>query len=262
MSEVDHVGQQSIALVQIDQRYLMIIEYPTGLYRTYFGWEDSEPEDKVVLNASWYISSNTPPRIRDYFDQLKTATQKYLPQRVYDRDTRRLDVGSLIFTTKTVNTKDVGDGKKQFEEGQMLEFEDIQTIGVNDIAVSNVMSVRHDTNVLSLDEYVDADDADDLESKATAKLRELNEQFNYYRSIVFDMELKISKYQKSINEINKAITAVGVLGSDTGGVLTTLQEKLEEYKTLLDEAVTAHRENNELADQIRDDIRNISQLVR
>lgn len=238
----------------------MIIKYPTGLYKSRFAWL-TQVSDTMVHNITWYISSAEPPRLIDRFAQVtKTEDHESLPPKEHTYPQRRRDAGGLAFTIREASNTDTGSVAKQFEEGQVLESQDLASIEQIDIASSNIMEVRHDNNSLDLDKLEPIGiDPESIVSKSEVAIRQYSEQLNVTRSSVMDLELQITEIQKQINELEKIKNAVhlvepgseAAIDSAIAGLQSTLNIKAGEH-----DAKAAEVED------LKDKIRSVSQLVR
>jgi hypothetical protein len=242
----------------------MIINNPTGLYKSLFGWEPAISNQDYVYNISWYISSNDPPTIRDNFAQItNNAVSTLLPQRMHTLRSRRNTYGQLIFTVDDSSYSQLGSSKKQFEEGQILDFNDVQSITLVVPSVGKV-DIRHNNNILDVKSYLpdNLDDSwDDLSVEAADKLRTLSDQYTQARSLVLDLEIEIKELQKSINEVNKAIASVHII--DPGGPIETqLILKNQEYNIIIVNKQSEYNAQVIIAENIKDQIKILSQIVR
>lgn len=246
---------------------MMIINAPTGMYKSLFGWVT--PNNDSIYNVTWYISSNEPPTSRDNFIQIPYGSSlELMPQRVYDKTSRRKAVGQLVFTTEKAIYTDVGSNKKQFEDGQVLESEDIMLIGSDDIPTNSEMSIRHNTNILDIESYLDDDTSGTIDQintlyeDADKLLESLHTQFTSVRSSVCNVDFEIKEIQKSINEINKAISAVQLVypsGSDIESQLAARLGELESELTVKKSEYDVLMSESEV---LKDKIREVSQIVR
>jgi len=231
---------------------MMIINFPTGLYKSALGTED---------NVTWYISSNDPPRSARPFVQLPVAEKlRSAPDKQYTEQERRASVGALAFSVVESTQDDVASSKKQFEVGQVLDFitEEVPTIT---LPGDSELAIRHDTNVLDLESLgLSETEIASLCQRASETKDSLDASFDDARTRVADLEVLITENQKKINEIEKTIDAIVLIGDQI--IVERLQlekQTLIEGRALL---VQEHEQQVTLAGQLRDQIRQVSQMVR
>jgi hypothetical protein len=212
-------------------------------------------------NITWHVSSNNPPTtFRTYTQVPVVESIRPLPRRAHSRDVRRSTKGDLVFSVNETHGRRTPSGKKQFAEGEVLEFGDVN---VADIAIppSNKIEARHNTNILDLESLgLEEEQVSDLYSRAMDTRESLDERYQTVRSQIEDLESLIRDTQKSINEVNKAIAAVAVIGDES--IESSLNNKLESLQTDLHEYVTQHEAAVAESESIMDQIRQINEMVR
>lgn len=239
----------------------MIINFPTGLYKSRFSWVTGVDSNNMAHNATWYISSAHPPILTDRFTQItKNHERERLPNKVHSMPQRRRDAGSLAFTIRQANNREVGSTVKQFEEGQVLESQDLVLINQLDVTSSNSMELRHDNNVLDLDNLNNLDvNKEELITKSEEAIKIYTEQLNTVRSEIMDIDLQIREIQKQMNELNKIRDAVHLVDPDSE---SSIQGAINNLQDSMDAKVGDHNEKSGEVEELKDKIRSVSQLVR
>jgi len=233
----------------------LLIRHPTALYKPII------PQDvEVGGNVTYTISMNEPRRAIQTIVRLPTSIElRKKSDTSLTTLQRRNHVGKLAFTVSKTNSVYINSGKKQFEVGQVLEFEQNTDYPVDPMYVGNILEVQHDTNML------DITGLDDAERVATSQLDLLNQQLSSVRMVRSQSEVVIRELYKQLNETRKALKAVEQLVvyddtlSQTANVLrdkiTTIESSIQGNVAI---ANLAAQDASELADKIR----SIAQLVR
>lgn len=184
----------------------MIIKYPTGLYNLFESINDAP-------NITWYISNNAPPRSKDVIIKIPPSEEiRQIPISPIDRKVRRKSYGDLIYSINEVNNKIANSGKKQYGEGDVLDFAEDNR---DDLSIPRGKRVEHRHNLNELDMEsvgLDEDDVAKFNSGVYDKKEELENQYLLVRQDIEDIEINIKETQKKVNESNKALDAVKILG--------------------------------------------------
>jgi len=210
----------------------MIIKFPTGLYNL-FGSIDNAP------NITWYISNNEPPRSNNTTIKIPAAEERRkIPLLVINRKTRRQAFGDLVYTINEATNSVALSSKKEYSEGDILEFrnDDRENLG---IPRGKRVEFRHDLNELDTESIgLNGDDVGKLNSDIYDKKVELEQQYLSIRRDIENIEINIRETQKKINESNKALNAIIILGDEE------LQHKVEnkklEYEVQITELTEQH----------------------
>ena len=182
----------------------MIIRFPTGLYKSVL------PVGESSGNVTYTISTQDPPKTNVRITQVPPGVAlQPAPDKIFDDATRRAQFGDLIYTI-TDNSRSIpGSNIKQFELGEILEFEENppqQTI--QPLMSPSSLEIRHDTNVLDLSSLgLTEEEISELVSGSEKKQAELEQEFNDKNTEAKNLETAIAENQKKINETNKAIKA-------------------------------------------------------
>jgi hypothetical protein len=214
----------------------MILRFPTGLYSRQI---PQEPED--VGNITYTISNEDPATSTGNFIIFPIAEKlKKRAPKIYTDEQRRRNLGDLIYSISSGGNTIEGRSTKLFEVGQILEFTDeAPTSDVN--AVDDRLEIQHNTNIA-------------LEKDLEAQLAFLLDQ-------TADTNAAIKDLQKTINEANKALSALAVLG-ENDDIIAKITETLDTATTEQEAAITLKAELNLELEQTRDKLYAISELVR
>lgn len=196
----------------------MIIKYPTGLYASVLPRSETDGG-----NVTYTISSTKPPRAELAFIKVpvgvvnKRRTSIINPNYDY-----RQNYGNLIFTVTTSEKSDEGNSDKQYELGEISDFNNISGKSVDQMLVSKSTEIRHDTNVIDYaklglnDEEVAA-----LDAVTYGASQDLADRLNTARQLRADLEVEINTQQKIINDTTRAIDGL-TASMDTGAITGSL----------------------------------------
>lgn len=205
----------------------MIIKFPTGLYRDVL---PVNPQDSG--NVTFTISNTTPPRTNLVFPKIPAGlVDRGREQPVpVDQLTNRQSLGTLIFTISSAKRRMVGNNTRQFEIGQVLEFDGNSGRSVEPMLVSEVTEIQHNTNTFDYDSLGVTSDEQEVIAKESFKTHAaLTEQLNGLKRKRADAEIEVNVQQKVINETNRTLSALEVIG-DTSGDVAALIEKLKKRR--------------------------------
>lgn len=182
----------------------MIIRFPTGLYKSVL------PAGENSGNVTYTISTQDPPKTNMRITQVPPGVElQPAPDKIFDDATRRAQFGDLIYTIADNSRSLPGSNIKQFELGEILEFEENppqQT--VQPLMSPSSLEIRHDTNVLDLSSLgLTDEEISELVTGSEEKQAELEQEFNNKNTEAKDLETAITENQKKINETNKALKA-------------------------------------------------------
>lgn len=241
----------------------MIINFPTGFYRTVL---PQMPSDST--SVTFTISNSIPPRTELLFPQIPSGIEarQRLPELSFDRDS----VGDLIFTISSASRTEIDNNARLLDIGQILEFTDTVPAEVDQMLVTSLTEVRHDTSKFDYASMgLDADDVLVLEMAANEKLLELQSQLNVAKTNRSNSEQIISEQQKLINDLDRNIKALEVITADITAVdddilevVAKLKIKRKEALVLRDAArVVANASANE-AVELADELRTMATVVK
>lgn len=215
----------------------MIIRYPTGLY-------DSFGRLAQSTNITWHISSEDPPRSNNIVIKIPIAEESQdLPGFEYERKTRRQAFGKLIYTINEANRTVAGSIVKLFAEGDVLDFQDDDRADLN-IPRSDRLEAQHSLNEIDLEAAgLNSNDIENFNSLIYDKKITLEKQFLVIRAEIHDIETGIQEIQKKINESNKALEAVRILGDKDLGA--KIEEKRVTYQDEHDALAKQHNTKTE-----------------
>jgi len=236
----------------------VIIRYPTGLYSKQI---PQDPED--AGNVTFTISNEEPDIAAGNFIIYPIAEKlRKRSSRSYTDEQRRKNLGDLVYTVSTGGNTIEGRSTKLFEIGQILEFTDIEQESSDLNAVSDKLEIQHNTNVLDLSGLgLSEAEIAIISTNSAAVEKELENQLTALLDQIADTNAMITDTQKTINEANKAISALSVLGN-SDDIIKKIEDKrnaaIVEQSTLMNEKDSL----NQQLTQVRDQIYAISQLVR
>lgn len=211
----------------------MIITFPTGSYRSIL---PKKPDDSG--NITFTISNNLPPRVNLVFLQVPPSIrQRTRPQLILTEEERRAAVSQLAFSVLRSTNDQTASGKKQFESGQILEFEEVEEIIAEPMLVGPVNEIRHDTNLFDLSVFNVSDTEEKIiAEQANTVFQILTEQLNEIKMLRSNTELQIADNQKSFNELNKTLNSLIVVQSNiTSTDIASIIDKLQVTKVQLEQ---------------------------
>lgn len=232
----------------------MIIKYPTGLYNL-FGSINDAP------NITWYISSESPPRSGNITIKIPLSEELRQPSSLLiNKKTRRNTYGDLIYTINEANNSIAVSNKKQYGEGDILDFNDDNRDDLS-IPRGKRFEFRHNSNELDMISIgLDDDDVIKFNSNIYDKKEELEQQYLFIRQEIEDIEINIKEIQKKINESNKALSAVMIL--EDKELETKIATKKLEYEKQIDELSIEHEEKTKQIALINDDLIRIDMVAK
>ena len=243
----------------------MIIEFPTALYISELPDEPSDSQSVTFL-----ISSEDPPRPTQALQQFPIAEQlKPLPDKIFTKAQNRSVVGELIFTVSQASRSDTGSSKKQFEVGQILDFETEEIPDLSNTEVPSVIELQQNTNILDLEDLgLTEEESNTLVAQSNTTMDELIGEINSIVEQINDNKIRITENQKSINEATKAINATTVIldtqtgGSDLPEVLQKLIDTRTDLETERDQLIADTNSLNEEVKTKYNELLSVRELVR
>jgi hypothetical protein len=241
----------------------MIIEFPTGFYKTVL---PKIPSDNT--SVTFTISNTIPPRTELLFPKLPVGVE--IKQRLPDLSFDRSQVGDLIFSISEADHSEIDNNSRLLEIGQVLEFTNASPVSVDPMFVSKLTEVRHDTNKFNYAAMgLDDKDVAVLESFASQKLADLQNQLNIAKKRRSDSEQITSEKQKLINDLNRNIAALEVIVDNVTetdeDVLEVLAKLIKKRQTAFEErdaAITIANESAAEAYRLVDELRTMAAVVK
>ena len=232
----------------------MIINYPTGLYNLFGSIEDTS-------NVTWYISNNEPPRSSDVIIKIPIAEElQPLPVTVINKKVRRQSFGDLVYTINEANNSAAASGKKQYSEGDILDFQEDNRENLG-IPRGKRVEFRHNLNELDMESIgLDDEDVERFNSDVYDKKDELEQQYLSKRQDIGNIEIGIQEMQKKINESNKALNAILIL--DDEDLQKKVEDRKAEYESQMSELVVRHDELVEEVAAIVDNLNKIDMVAK
>lgn len=235
----------------------MIIRFPTALYLSIL---PQKPQDGG--NTTFTISNNDPPRLIPLSLPQVPPGVEYRQRGQFTSTTD----GGLVYSIITSSPKTVESGAKQFEVGDVLEFDNLEPQIADPMLVSDDLTIQHNTNLLDLTDLgLSSEEQDDLESKSSLALASLKTQLNGLRASRMDIDLQIASTQKQINEATKTVGAAEILVSvdpSIQPILDKMRLKQEGLQIQLDFLVSQAGVVAAQAEDVANKIRSVTQLVR
>lgn len=250
----------------------MIIRYPTGLYGTVI---PKQPED--AGNVTFLISNTTPPRSDLLFPKVpRGIVEKQRPSRTIILTDRRNTFGNLVFSISKATRKEEGNSARQFEIGQVLDFNDTSGRSADAMLVGAITEIRHDTNILDYEQMgLTAEEEQAIADLSLLTHDQLANRLNELKQLRGDAEQVINVQQKLINDTTKTINSLQVTlneGPGTGSVATEMSiveqliSKLEAKRTaaflIRDQAIADANKYAAEAASVLDQLRIVGVLVK
>lgn len=204
----------------------MIINFPTGLYKNVL---PSKPEDRG--NVTYTISNDDPPRSGVLFPKIPRGIQikPRIPKMsaVVLRDA----VGSLVFSVSKATKSLTSDNIRQFETGQVLNFDDVEVKEITPMLVNEKTEVRHDVTAINYDKIgVTADEQHKIADLSYSVYQSLIKELNATKRQRADAEEVVSSSQKLINETTRTIDALTVVDSNSVVTDTDISHLIDKLK--------------------------------
>jgi hypothetical protein len=235
----------------------VIITYPTALYLSVIPQQASDNG-----NVTYTISDTAPP--------YGTLMEVKLPAAIENRQRSAINTtkpdGQRVYTNTLSNASSIGSAKKQFEVGQILEFETAAESTLQPMLVANSLEIQHNTNILDLSSLGVSDaDITAINNSAETQFTKLNGELSVVRQARIDTETDITENQKNQNETKKAISALEQLvqqDNSLQSVLDSLRIKLSEFIVQMDALVVLANEQATTASNLENNIMAVAQMVR
>lgn len=236
----------------------MIVRYPTGLYSRQI---PTSPSD--VGNVTFTISNEEPSELPGDFILFPIAEQvKKRPPKVYTNQQRRVRLGDLIYTVTGGGVTSDGTNVKLFEVGQVLEFTDTEIGSTDTNIVPDRLELQHNTNLLDLESLgLSESDIISITTQSTSLEDLIEAELTTIQNSIADDKSAVTNLQKKINEANKVLSALNVMGGSEeikAKIVKTLNDAMAEQATKIAETNDLIAQSAEL----RDKLLAVSQLVR
>jgi len=243
----------------------MIINFPTGLYKNVL---PSGPADRG--NVTYTISNTDPPRSGSLFPKIPFGIQTKLKVPKIDTIVLRGAVGSLIFSVSKATKSLTSDNIRQFETGQVLDFDDVDTKEILPMLVDEKTEVRHDITAINYSKIgVTADEQSTITNLSYSIYQSLTMRLNDIKRKRADAEEIISSNQKLISEIIRTINALTVIDDNSVTTNTDVIDLIDKLKLKHDTKIAvrdaATIDANKFAGQAQklvDELRNVATVVK
>lgn len=236
----------------------MIITAPTGLYKPLL---PQSPQDSG--NITFIISNNSPPRSKEIFLQLPTSELvRREPEPEFNKEEKRVFAGPLIYDVTTASTTIKGSGSRQFEIGELLEFEDFDDEEVDTYSLNSI-NLRQDLKVIDYslvglsEEEVEELKINSLikQNKITNEISDLSSRLKNNNSLILNNQSDINNSQHIYHSI------VAVLGEDHPSAKKA-KFKMQEYEQFKNELLSDRKELQLSLDNLREELNNVREVVR
>lgn len=202
----------------------MIINFPTGLYRSIL------PASDEYGNITYTISTQSPPvSVEDFLQLPKDQQLRKLPAKVYDKNGIRKFLGSLVFDITVVGKSIDGSGSKQYEIGQVLDFEEVVEAIADPYNLDSV-ELRQDTAVVDYVKFgLTKEEAADLINQAQIQLNALSLQIAQVGTLLARNDSLIQLNQSNINQAQKLLANITAVLGATNPSAIKVQSKIDGY---------------------------------
>jgi uncharacterized coiled-coil protein SlyX len=242
----------------------MIINFPTGLYRDVL---PQQPQDKG--SVTYIISNQNPPRTNLIYPKISNGIINRRRQiKEVQLTDRRQQLGDLVFSVSGARRQQAGNNSRQFEIGQLLEFDDSQFQVAKPMLVPPLTETRHDTNVFDYGAMGVSEDEQEVIRNASLKAQaDLTARLNQLKRLRADAEVMVNTQQKTINEINRTLAGLDAILSITSDQdLKILVQKLKTKKDdafhIRDQAIINANDYASEADKIVTELRAVAVVVK
>ena len=243
----------------------MIINSPTGLYKNAL---PSKPADRG--NVTYTISNTDPPRSGALFPQIPLGIQTKFRVPKINTIVLRDAVGLLVFSVSKATKSLTSDNIRQFETGQVLDFDNVVAKEILPMFVDKKTEVRHDVTAINYDKIgVTANEQSIIANLSYSTHQSLTKQLNDIKRKRANAEETISSNQKLINEIVRTVNALMVINDNSTTTDTDLVDLIDKLKLERDAKIivrdSATISANELAGQAQklvDELRNVATVVK
>jgi hypothetical protein len=141
----------------------------------------------------------------------KSESIRPLPPRIFDPEQRLVTLGDLIYTVSFAAQTAPGGGKKAFEVGQVLTFDDVAAEPTPELGIPDVIDFQQNTNYLDLaDIGLTDDEIKEFYKSARGSFNESISTINALVTEIRNLRIELQSIQASINEANKALDAAVV----------------------------------------------------
>ena len=235
----------------------MIVKYPTGLYKS-----------AITTDVTFTISSTSPPRTSLLFPKLPPGVE-YRPilPKVIDHVARRSDLSNLVFTVNSASRGATATGVKQYEVGQVLDFDVVSSTRTLDpYTAGSYSEIRHDTGLLDYNRlgFTTAQQSV-VEVEADGIYRRSEQDLANARQLYSDLQVAISENQKINIEAGKALGALTAMGSSDLTILGMMASLVAKRKTINSERgdlINRANDTAKLAAALLAGLRSMAQVVR
>jgi hypothetical protein len=246
----------------------MILRGPTGLWRKVI---PMKPED--TGSVTFTISNqNPPPPSNKLIPKLPDAViARALPisqHQVLDDHDRRHLFGERIRSVVSGGRTYLRDGKKLFEPGEVVDFQE-DTKSVDPRSVPDEVMINHGTNLLDMaGAGLTEEEIQQIENDAERARASLRDEMATKQGEVEDLRTQISSVQRQINETTKILNSLVAI-YDLSGSVPSGNDKFDRlYQSRIDlnasQDALIEQVNTKNADLLilRDKLLRLSEVIR
>ncbi len=246
----------------------MILRGPTGLWRKVL---PLKPEDSGSITFT-ISNQNPPPPSNKLIPKLPdSVVSRPLPipqNRILDDEDKRRLFGSRIRTVVSGSRIHLRDGKKLFEPGQVVDFQE-DTKSVDPMSVPDEVSINHGTNLLDLrGAGLSDEEIQQIENDAERSRDSLRSQIADIQGEIESIRGEIGSVQRQINEVNKISKSLMVIYDLDGSVPSgnaqydRLYQTSQSLSSEQESLVTLVNEKNASLLVLRDKLLRLSEVIR
>jgi hypothetical protein len=201
-------------------------------------------------NITFTVSDGKPPRASLLFPQIPTGLFYKKKTGINTPDYLR----NPIYFVSTANSSTINDNRLQYEVGQYLEAGEPVALTGDVSEVDAIYSSVHNLNLFDYAEMgLNINEIDSINSNSKQIYLSLNNQFNDSKALLVAQDIDINKYQKTINEIEKTLSAVETMVNNLSPGAT--REELIKTKDSLIQNLELNKEGQAILLLARDENR-------
>jgi len=235
----------------------MIIKAPTGLYRSIL------PSGREAGNVTFVISSNDPPKTGELFLQLPPVEdQRSAPDRVFNKLDSRKFLGNLVFDITVSGISSSGSGTKQFEIGEILDFNNAENRNV-DVYELESIELRQDTNVVDFERHgISKSEYEELVRNARKQMNEITEEIAKLGTQLKANTDNVSANQAEINQSNKLLDNIVVVQGENNDLVDKVKSVIAQKEEEKTDLLNKRDELQNQIDELRDRLHKVREVVR
>jgi len=242
----------------------MIVSRPTGEFLELL--PKSEVDDASVI---FTISNEIPPRPDLDFSIVTVGQERISIPKIHSINDRVRAAGELIFTTKVSQSDILGDGRKPFVTGEVLEFTEEDDTDINPKFVGDEIETKHNNNYPNYESFgITRDQDESIFDAALSAQQVILDSIAGLQERYKELQTEISDLKKEENEITRLLSAFSVVidaGQDNDDILDAVQKLNSRLVVNGERRQTAIDEINAIPDDLvtkRDELNSITEIVK